>query len=149
MKKSLLLSIVLAFALTACGGGIKTTVGADKSQKAAQAVVEKWIAAYQKKDAQALLTLYTDDMTWSDCTQATCDQYHLSDLKAYAPSDFANPGFKMQPQSYFVTNYGYKAIVQALYSDPNVPVTNVPAVAILEINGDGKISSQTWYWAQP
>jgi len=147
MKKLLIPTLALAFLLSACGG-VKATVGSDPYSKQTQALVEKWIAAYRTRDTTAVLSLYSDDVTWSECSASPCDRYGLSDLKYYMLSDkgFGNPGFKIEPQSYFVTAFGYKAVVQVLYTDPNTGSVRAPSVVILEIK-DGKIASETWYSA--
>ena len=147
MKKILILNFALAFVLSACGD-IKATVPDNSYAKASQAIVEKWIAAQNNRDAKALLSLYSDDMTLRFCNKPTCDQYSLSDLRSMVLSDMATPGFKEEVQSYFLTKFGEWAVVQGLYSDPNIPVTNVPAISILEIK-DGKIVSETDYWTEP
>ena len=69
-------------------------------------------------------------------------------MKSYVPSSygFGNPGFRVEPQSYFVTDFGYKAIVQTLYTDPNTGSVRSPSVTILEIK-NRKIASETWYSA--
>ncbi len=148
MQKLLLLSCLAALALNACGG-IQATVGRDPGQKAAQPIVEKWIAAYHQRDAAALLSLYSPHMTWRSCTGPACDAFPLSALQASLPGDLANPAFVVKVQSYFLTASGYKAVVQSRLSDPKIPVKDVPAVAILEINPDGTIYAETWYWAGP
>lgn len=144
MKKHLFLIIVLALVLSACGA-IKATVGKDPDSKATQAIVEKWIMAYRNRDVNGLLSLYSDDVVWSECSTDKCDRYGLSVLKYYIPGDkgLGNPGFKIEPQSYFVTDFGYKAVVQSLYTDPNTGSVRSPSVTILEIK-NGKIAGETW-----
>ncbi len=148
MQKLLLLACLVALALAGCGG-IQATIGSDPEQRAAQAVVEKWIAAYHTRDVATLLSLYSSNMIWRSCGGPTCDQFPLSALKTALAGDLADPAFGVRVQSYFLTASGYKAIVQIRFSDPKIPVAGVPAVAILEINRDGTISSETWYWAAP
>ena len=148
MKKLLLLMTVFcAFLLSACGR-VKATVPDNQYARASQAIVEKWIAALNNRDPVEYLSLYSDDMTLTFCNKPTCDQYSVSDLRTMVRSDMATPGFKEEVQSYFLTKFGEWAVVQGLYSDPNIPVTNVPAVSILEIK-DGKIVSETDYWTEP
>ncbi|MCL4875123.1 MAG: nuclear transport factor 2 family protein [Anaerolineae bacterium] len=158
MKRLSLLAIFFVFTLSACGG-VKTTspnspdaqasqftVPDNPNAKASQAIVENWIVAYQTSEAEALLSLWSDDITWSACTNSPCAAYYLADLKHYVPRDFKNPEFKVEIQSYLITTSGKYAIVQALYADPMVGLrTPTPAVAILEFK-DGKISKETWYW---
>ncbi|HTP00915.1 MAG TPA: nuclear transport factor 2 family protein [Anaerolineales bacterium] len=157
MKKLLLLTAVLVFVLCACGRHraaapaatpVESTVGSDPASKATQAIVEKWIAAYQDRDAKGLLALYSDDVVWNECSTDPCYHEGLTELKGDVPSSygFGNPGFKVEAQSYFVTNAGQKAVVQTLYTDPNTQSVNAPSVTVLQIK-DGKITSETWYSA--
>ena len=128
--------------------GVQATVPDNQYARASQAIVEKWIATQNNRDAVAYLSLYSDDSTLRFCNKPTCDQYSLSDMRLIVPLDMATPGFKEEVQSYFLTKFGEWAVVQGLYSDPNIPVTNVPAISILEIK-DGKIVSETDYWTEP
>ncbi len=152
MKKLSLLVILLAFVLAACGTAktteVKATVAGDPLSKATQAVVEKWVTAIRNRDTDALLSLYSDDMVWSECSTDKCYQSGLSELKYTMGSTYAfgNPDFKVEPQSYFVTDFGHKAVVQTLYTDPNTGSVKAPSVTILEFK-DGKITGETWYSA--
>jgi ketosteroid isomerase-like protein len=144
MKKLVLLTLVCAFALSACGG-VKATVSNDPYAKESQAIVEKWIAAYQKRDAQTLLSLYANGITWRVCSGTTCDSYGLSSLTYEVPQTFKHQNFKVEIQSYLVTNLGEFATVQGTYADPEGDArTPTPATVILEIR-DGKILNETWY----
>lgn len=145
MKKLSLLTIFFALMLSACGG-VQSTVPDDPNAKASQVIVEKWIAAYQTSDADALMSLWSDDIAWTACIDSPCSSYYLGELKYFVPRDFKNPKFKVEIQSYLITTSGKFAIVQALYADPLVGLqTPTPAVAILEFE-DGKISNEKWYW---
>ena len=96
MKKLFLLSIVVASMLSSCGG-IKATVADDPYAKESQAIVEKWMAAYRNLDAEALLSLYSSDLTWRDCGfNINCDFEGLADLQGVVPVAFREKDFKVQ-----------------------------------------------------
>jgi hypothetical protein len=157
MKKLSLLIAFFALMLSACGGvnatspalvnrEVKITVPDNPDAQASQAIVDRWIAAYQTSDADTLLSLWSDDIAWTACAASPCASYHLGELKYFVPRDFKNPAFKVEIQSYLITTSGDFAVVQALYTDPKVGVlTPTPAVAILEFE-DGKILNEKWYW---
>ena len=145
MKKLCLLNIFFAIIFTACGG-MKATVPDDIYAKQTQGIVEKWIAAYKNKDANALLSLYSDDLTWKLCTGATCDTALLSIVKDAAPVTFAHPSFKVNIQSYVIVNDGVYAVLQGTYQDATEDAhTPTPATVILVIKNE-KISEETWYY---
>ncbi len=145
MKKILYLIIVLAMALSACGG-VKATVPNNAYAKDSQMIVEKWIAAYRNRDGAALLSLYSDDIDYSFCGTTNCDHTYLDELKGVVPDSLKNPEVKIAFQSYFLTTYGERAVVQGRYTDPYWPTDNAQTVVILEIK-NGKITNETWYWA--
>jgi hypothetical protein len=145
MKKLLLLVIVSSLLTTACGGA-KATVPNNDYARQTQAVVEKWIAAYQERDAQALLSLYSNDITETDCSGVECVTFHLSDLESEVPYAFRDPTFKVRVNSYVVTSAGVFASVQATYEYGSVgPTTPVPATIILEFR-DGRILNEMWVY---
>lgn len=167
MKKLSLWTLLFALMLSACAGidvtptdsldepvtqlavenkEIDATVPDRPAAKDSQAILEKWIAAYQTSDADALLSLWSEEIAWTACAASPCASYALAELKYYVPRDFKNPEFSVQIQSYLVTSSGDFAIVRALYVDPLVGLqTPTPAVAILEFE-DGKIVNEKWYW---
>jgi hypothetical protein len=125
------------------------TPASTDSAPASKEIVERWIAAYQDRDAAALLSLYADNVTWLDCsTSSLCDAYYLGTLKLYVPRDFSNPRFELEIQSNLVTTSGRFAALQAMYTDPNAGVSAAPTTVILEIT-HGLISNETWYYAVP
>ena len=144
------IAVSSATALAAAPAEIKITVSDNQYSKASQAIVEKWLAAYKNRDPKALLALYADDIAWDDCSGLDCGKSPagLSDLRSFMPQSLLDPTFKVEVQSYFVTQFGERAVVELLYSDANVPVTNAPSVAILEFK-DGKIVKETWYESSP
>jgi len=146
MKKLFLLSIVVASMLSSCGG-IKATVADDPYAKESQAIVEKWMAAYRNLDAEALLSLYSSDLTWRDCGfNINCDFEGLADLQGVVPVSFREKDFKVQAQSYMVTAFGRFAVLQVMYAEPEGgPATSTPTTVILEFK-DGKILNETWYY---
>ena len=145
MKKLFLLTCVLALALTACGG-VKATVPNNAYAKESQALVDKWIAALQNRDGAALLSLYSDDIVYSLCGTTDCLRYQLVELKGLVPDGLKEPQVKFSFESYFLTQLGDRAVVQAHYTDPYYSAVNAQTVIILEIK-NGKITRETWYWA--
>jgi hypothetical protein len=145
MKKLFLLTLVFAFMLSACGG-VKATVGDDAYSKETQVIVEKWIAAFQKRDANALWSLYSNDLTWKDCSAVTCFTLSLVTLKDELPPYFADPKFQMKIKSYIVTEFGRFAVLQGTFlnASDNVPAPT-PIYLILEIK-NGLILYETWYY---
>ncbi len=150
-KNAVAAPLTMAITATSSSAGpsmVAAIVGKDANSKETQALVEKWITACQNRDAKTLLSLYSDDVVWSECSGDTCDRYGPAELKYYWSSNqgFGNPGFNIETLSYFVTDFGYKAVLQTLYSDPNTGSIRAPSVTILEIK-NGKIASETWYSA--
>ncbi len=148
MKKPFLATALLAVAVSACGG-VKARVPDDPYAKESQAIVEKWIAAFNDLDAQALLSLYANDLTWKDCAHYSCDVEPLMNLQGAVPMSFRGEGFITEAQSYMVTNFGRFAVLEVMYAEPEGgPPTPIPATVILEFK-DGKIVSETWYYILP
>jgi ketosteroid isomerase-like protein len=146
MKKTLVFAIVFALALSACAG-VKADVPDNEAAKVKQAIVEEWMAAYQAYDAEALLSLYSDDMSWMDYGYND-DPYHKVVLKGAVHEWFASEALKVEVKSYLVTMDGRFAVVNAIYSEKNGLTgkwNSTQAVAILEFN-DGKIVKETWYY---
>ena len=146
MKKLFLLTFVLVFVLTGCGG-VMARVPDDPYAKESQAIVQKWIAAYHDLDAEALLSLYSNDVTWRDCgLNINCDVERLVDLQGVVPPSFKEKGFKVEAQSYMVTEFGRFAVLHVMYAEPEGgPTTSTPTTVILEFK-DGKILNETWYY---
>jgi hypothetical protein len=143
MKKLLLVTILIALTLTACAG-VKATVPDDPYSKEAQAVVEKWIAAYDTLDAQALLSLYAEDVTWRDCGfSLECDVERSFDMQGVVPNSFRQGDIKVNTRSYFITNYGRFAVIQVMFAEGNMAPT--PTTVIMEFK-DGQILNETWYY---
>jgi ketosteroid isomerase-like protein len=146
MKKAFILAIAVALVLTACGG-IKADVADNDVAKATQAIVEKWIAANQAYDAYAILSLYSDDITWMDYGYND-GPYHKVGLNGAVHEWFASEALKVEVKSYLVTRDGHFAVIQAIYSEKDGITgkwASTPAVAILEFK-DGKITHETWYY---
>ncbi len=146
MKKLFLATFLFALTLSACGG-VKSSVPNDPYAKESQAIIEKWIAAYHNLDAQALLSLYSNDVTWKDCGfNFNCDFERLVDLQGVIPLSFKEKGLKVEAQSYMLTAFGRFAVLQVKYAEPEGgPKTSTPATVILEFK-DGKILNETWYY---
>ena len=145
MKKLFLSIIVLAFLLSACGH-VKATVGDDPYSRETQATVVEWMAAFQKRDLNALWPLYSNDLTWRDCSAITCFTLSLVTLKDELPPYFADSKFQMKIQSYIVTEFGRFAVLQGTFlnASDNVP-SPTPIYVILEII-NGQILNETWYY---
>jgi hypothetical protein len=145
MKKLVLLTLFFAFILSACGG-VKATVGSDPYSKQTQAIVEKWIAALNNRDATALVSLYSNDYTLRDCSLMPCDvETTLPAMKEGYAGYFNDPNFKMKIQSYFVTAYGRFVIIQGIYDDKSEFPTPSPLMILLEIK-NGLILNETMYY---
>jgi hypothetical protein len=146
MKKLFLSITVLAFMLSACAG-VRARVADDPYARESQAIVEKWIAAFHNLDSAALLSLYSNDITWRDCGfNINCDVERLVDLQGLVPPSFKENGLKVEVQSYMVTQFGRFAVLQVMYAEPEGgPATSTPTTVILEFK-DGKILNETWYY---
>jgi hypothetical protein len=145
MKKLFLLTLFFVFLLSACGG-VEARVPDDSYAKESQAVVEKWIAAFNDLDAEALLSLYSNDFTFMDCgLNYSCDYEDLGSLGGFVPQSFRGEDFKVETQSYMITNFGRFAVLQVMYAEPPGIPTSIPATVILEFK-DGKILNETWYY---
>jgi hypothetical protein len=145
MKRIFFPVIVFVFLLTACAG-VKARVPDDPYAKESQVVVEKWIAAFRDLDAEALLSLYSDEVTFVDCgDNFTCDVEDLVNLQGVVPLSFRQEGFKVETQSYMITAFGRFAVLQVMYAEPPGIPTSTPATVILEFK-DGKILKEMWYY---
>jgi len=145
MKRIFFPVIVFVFLLTACAG-VKARVPDDTYAKESQVVVEKWIAAFRDLDAEALLSLYSDEVTFVDCgLNFTCDVEDLVNLQGVVPLSFRQEGFKVETQSYMITAFGRFAVLQVMYAEPPGIPTSTPATVILEFK-DGKILKEMWYY---
>ena len=145
MKKLFLLTLFFVFLLSACGG-VEARVPDDPYTKESQVVVEKWIVAFKDLDAEALLSLYSDEFTFVDCgLNFTCDVEDLVNLQGVVPLSFRQEGFKVETQSYMITAFGRFAVLQVMYAEPPGIPTSTPATVILEFK-DGKILNETWYY---
>ncbi len=147
MQKLFLLTFIVALALAACSGALQAPPSSNPAVVKTQVLVQKWIAASQTRDADALLSLYSAHPVWSECSGPVCHEYSPAAWEENVRRDFTDSNFRIDVQSYFVTDYGSRAVVQMLYSDPRVGTVSAPSVAILEIDTEGKISAETWYWA--
>ncbi len=166
MKKILVVTLLLVFLLAACSGAktttavvspienavptavkIKATIANDDGARITQALVEKWISAYQKHDANLLLSLWSDTITWKICASG-CSAYHMDELRGYVSSDLSRTSFTMNTLSYTVLNTGTFAVVQAIYQDASASgdaKDPTPATVILQFL-NGKIVNETWYY---
>ena len=145
MKKLLLVTFLFTLVLSACGR-VEAMVPDDPYAKESQVVVEKWIVAFKDLDAEALLSLYSDEVTFVDCGyNINCDTERLVDLQGAVPIAFREEGFKVETQSYMITASGRYAVLQVMYAEPPGIPTSTPATVILEFK-DGKILKEMWYY---
>ena len=145
MKKLFLLTFFFAIALSACGGN-EATVPDNTYAKETQQIVEKWIAANQNRDAEALMSLYSTDLSFVECNGATCDVSTYAELDYGVPLDLSRPEYKVEVHSYFVTDVGVYVSIQVTFQDPEyISRNSTPATIILEIH-NGLITKETWYY---
>ncbi len=147
MQKLSVLVVIVALALTACSSASQHPASNNPAVLKSQAVVQKWIDASQQRNADALLSLYSAHPVWTECSGPVCHDYSPATWQENVRHDFTDSNFRIDVQSYFVTEYGYRAVVQLLYSDPRVGTVSSPTIAILQFDSDGKIDAETWYWA--
>ena len=145
MKKILALAFVIAVAMSACNQ-VKADVADNPDAKATQAIVEQWMAANKAYDADAIMSLYSDDITWMDYGYND-GPYHAG-LSGAVHEWFASQGLKVRVDSYIITRDGHFAVIQGTYSEKDGITgkwASTPAVAILEFK-DGKILKESWYY---
>ena len=151
MKKVQILTIVLVLFLVACGyignRSASASVPNNPEAKAIQTIVDKYIAAIQAYDADALAPLYADNSVWEDFGNSF-GPLNKADLSYFYHQDWKSADNKLEFKSYFVTVNGRFAIAQAIFSRV-APSTNTwastPAVIVLEFK-DNKIVNESWYY---
>jgi ketosteroid isomerase-like protein len=146
MKKILALIIMVPLVLSACHQ-VKADVPDNEVAKATQAIVEQWIAGNEASDADALLSLYSDDIVWMDYGYND-GPYHKAVLTGAVHEWLDVKMLKVEVKSYIITWDGHFAVIQAIYSEKDGMTgkwVSTSAVAILEFK-DGKIIKETWYY---
>ncbi len=163
MKKLFFVTLLLALLLSACSEAkpttavvtptetaaptetkVQATIANDDGARTTQVVVEKFITAYQKLDADLLLSLFSDNITIKSCTSG-CSIFRMDELKTAIPMDWRQPGWEYNFVSYSIMDSGIFAVVQGTFKNPvNVKVPS-PVTTVLEIY-NGKIVNATWYF---
>jgi ketosteroid isomerase-like protein len=148
MKKLFFVTIIMTLLLTACGNNeVKSDVPENPEGKAAQAIVEKYITAYKKNDAEALTSLYSDELVWMDYG-FNDGPYGKTGIGSIIREGLGTKYYTVKIDSYIVTVDGRFAVLQGEYSQPNKTTgkwTSVPGYAVLGIK-DTKIISESWYY---
>jgi ketosteroid isomerase-like protein len=148
MKKLLFITIIMTLLLTACGNnGVKVYVPENPEGKAAQDIVEQYITAYKKNDADALTSLYSDELVWMDYG-FNDGTFGKSGISLIIREGLSTKYYTVKIDSYVVTVDRRFAVLQGEYSQPNKTTgmwTSVPGYAVIEIN-DGKIIRESWYY---
>lgn len=139
MKKLFILAVALAIVLSACG---QQGAGASETP----ALVKAWISAYESKDADKFIALYSDDVYYADWAIGafiTGKDGWSSGVR----STFPEEGFAVKVNSYFVSSDGRFAAVECIYSnkDRQGRIVSMPMASILEFK-NGKIVKETDYY---
>ena len=146
MKRDFSLLIALVILLTACGR-IKVDVPDTTAARITKSIVEQWITANRNYDAEAILSLYSDDITWIDHGYDE-GPYQKASIAGSLRQWYSSRLLKVDAQSYLVTLDGRFAVIQAIYSEKDSlsgKWVSTPATAILEFKA-GKILNETWYY---
>jgi ketosteroid isomerase-like protein len=126
-------------------------VGSTEAQataEATKATIERWVAAYNERDAEAFLSCYTEDARYVDVVSPAWRVLDKAGLAADVASHFPRPEFqsRFEPprnspvMTFFVSADGRLVAVQGSYRDGGM-TTGKPMVAILELQG-GAIVAQ-------
>ena len=139
MKKLFILAVAIAIILSACG-----QQGAGVSET--QALVKAWVSAYESKDADKFIALYSDDIYYADWAIGafiTGKDGWSSGVR----STFPEEGFAVKVTSYFISSDGRSAAVEGIYSnkDKQGRIVSMPMVSVLEFK-NGKIIKETDYY---
>ncbi len=118
--------------------------------KAAQAIVEKYIAADQSQsyDPEALIALYANDATWTDQGETSIGVIDKPSFKDFFTTYWYPPDRQVKFVSYLITSDGTAAVVQATLTRPSNlsnQLVSAPVTIILELK-NGLIEKETWYY---
>lgn len=146
MKRKLMLFIILAVALSACGG-VKTDMPDTPEAEATAVIVEQYITANLEYDADGLMALYADDLFWMDYG-GNDGPLTKGNLDYFIHETMAARDFKYDFNSYLVTPDGRFAVIETVFSMPAASSgkwVSVSCITVLEFM-DGKIISEIWYY---
>ena len=140
MNKLLILAVAATIVLSACG----QQQGAGVSDT--QALVKAWISAYESKDADKYIALYSDDIYYADWAIGAFIN-GKDGWSSGVRSTFPEEGFGVKVNSYFISSDGRFAAVECIYSDKDSQgrIVSMPMVSILEFK-NGKIVKETDYY---
>lgn len=139
MKKLFILAVVITIIPSACG---QQGAGASETQ----ALVKAWVSAYESKDADKFISLYSDDIYYADWAIGafiTGKDGWSSGVR----NTFPEEGFAVKVTSYFISSDGRFAAIECIYSDKDKQgrVVSIPMASILEFK-NGKIIKETDYY---
>ena len=143
MKKIVLITLVFASLLTACGQA--KAIVPTKEQKASQAILEQYFSSDKAGDIDKHMSLYADNIVWMDygLNDGPYDKKGLDAMRRMSTS-----GVKEKGQSYFITPDGRFAVIQmelTMQSTFSSKWVTAPATGVLEFK-DGKIVNESWYY---
>jgi ketosteroid isomerase-like protein len=146
MKKVFILALIVAIILSACGS-VKANVPSTSDAKLTQAILEKYISAYQTFDSDKLMSFYADNITWMDygCKDGPYDKANL-DLLVH--QWLGQREIKVKFESYLLTADSSFAVVQGDLTMKNITThkwISTQAIVILELIS-GKIVNESWYY---
>jgi len=109
-------------------------------------LVKAWISAYESKDADKFIALYSDDLYYADWAIGAFIT-GKDGWNSAVRDTFAGEGFAVKIKSYFISSDGRFAAVEGTYSDRDRQghLVSMPMVVILECK-NGKIIKETDYY---
>lgn len=154
MNRILVSVVFLPLMLSACAPASSAATDAsvpdNPDARAAQAVVQKYMAAGQSQsyDANALVALYADDATWTSRGETSIGTIDRASFKDFFSTYWNPPDRQVRFVSYLVISDGSAALVEAILSRTSSltnKMVSAPATIILEIK-NGQIERETWYY---
>lgn len=141
------IGLVMLIVLLLCScAPVKPNVPDTPEGKAAQVLVEKFITANKAYDAEAILSLYADDMVSMDygMDDGPFDKASLDVIVKM----YTNPeNYKNKYGPYIITPDGRFVVIQVEYSKKGATGkwVSTPTYGVLELK-NGKIFRETWYY---
>jgi ketosteroid isomerase-like protein len=122
-----------------------TTNDNQSTSKSGPSLIRAYISAYQAKDAQAYLSLFSRDADYVD--YAVQVHAKINQLREELASSFRREGFCLDFHTFFVSADGAFAAIEGTYSDSarSGDPTSVPIVSILQMRGH-KITKEALYY---